>query len=457
MNRTPYHDPDLPRDLGGGLLLRQAVPADAEAMAELNSNTLVDPNAVPPDEGEANWTLDMMSGRHPTTGPADFTVVEEVATGRLVAAMNLISQTWRYDGIPFAVGRPEQVVTRPEYRRRGLVRAQMSVIHRWSAARGELVQGITGIPGFYRQFGYEMALTLEGGRSASVANIPPPPASRAEPFRFRPATVADVGWIAEADAAAGARALVSPLRDEALWRYEIAGKRERNMTRLDLRVIETAEGAPAGRPTGRPVGFVGREWRLVGGQLGVLVAEVRPGVAWLPVAPALLRELWSAGETIAARDGGRMETLTFVLGPEHPLFRAVPLRLAHVDRPYGWYLRVPDVPGFLRHVAPALEARLAGSVATGYTGELKLSFYRNGAVLRFADGRLAAAEPWTPSHEDQGSAGFPGLSFLQLLFGYRSLAELRETYPDCWTESDEAHALLEALFPKRSSNVWPLS
>ena len=60
--------------------------------------------------------------------------------------MNLISQTWAYEGIPFEVGRPELVGTLPEYRNRGLVRAQFEEVHRWSAARGELVQGITGIP-----------------------------------------------------------------------------------------------------------------------------------------------------------------------------------------------------------------------------------------------------------------------------------------------------------------------
>jgi hypothetical protein len=84
--------------------------------------------------------------------------------GRIISSLNLISQTWAYDGIPFAVGRPELVATLPEYRRRGLVRQQMALIHQKSAARGELVQAITGIPWYYRQFGYEMGLDLGGGR-----------------------------------------------------------------------------------------------------------------------------------------------------------------------------------------------------------------------------------------------------------------------------------------------------
>jgi hypothetical protein len=41
-----------------------------------------------------------------------------------------------------------------------------------------------------------------------------------------------------------------------------------------------------------------------------------------------------------------------------------------------------------------------------------------------------------------------------LLFGFRSLDELQHAFPDCWTASDAAHALLPILFPRKDSNVW---
>ena len=118
---------------------------------------------------------------------------------------------------------------------------------------------------------------------------------------------------------------------------------------------------------------------------------------------------------------------------------------------------MPDLPGFLRHVAPALEARLAKSVAAGHTGELKLSFYRDGLRLAFDAGRLTVVEPWMPAHEDGGAAAFPDLTFLQLLFGYRSLDELRGAFVDCWQDGDEPRTLLEALFPKQPSKFWPMA
>jgi hypothetical protein len=137
--------------------------------------------------------------------------------------------------------------------------------------------------------------------------------------------------------------------------------------------------------------------------------------------------------------------------------QAVRDRLPKVVRPYAWYLRVPDLPAFLRHIAAVLEARLARSVAPGYSGELKLSFYRSGLHLTFDAGRLTAAESWRPRPGDDGAAAFPGLTFLQLLFGYRTLDELQAAFSDCWVENDDIRCLLEALFPKQPSSVWPVA
>ena len=117
---------------------------------------------------------------------------------------------------------------------------------------------------------------------------------------------------------------------------------------------------------------------------------------------------------------------------------------------------MPDVPRFLRHIATALERRLAESPLGRYNGELHITLYRGGLHLIFKDGRLMLVEPWSSAsygrHED---AGFPPLVFLQLLFGYRSLDELRFAFPDVWVK-DEAELLLKTLFPKKPSWVLPL-
>ena len=142
-----------------------------------------------------------------------------------------------------------------------------------------------------------------------------------------------------------------------------------------------------------------------------------------------------------------------MLGTEHPVYDAFGDRLPRTVPPYAWYLRVPDLPRFLRRIAPALERRLAESPLAGHCGELKVNFYRDGLRLAFDRGCLTAVEPWQPAHAEEGAAAFPGLIFLQLLFGYRALHELRYAFADCWVEGDEPRELLTALFPKRPSDV----
>jgi hypothetical protein len=439
---------NLPRDLGNGLTLRRSHRADADALADFNKMIFREPPTTEPDELVAALTRDLLRGNHPTFGAGDFTIVEEAATGRIVSSMNLISQTWTYDGIPFGVGRPELVGTEPEYRKRGLIRYQFDVIHTWSAERGEMVQAITGIPHYYRQFGYEMAMDLGGGRQGNAADVAKLKEGETEPYRLRPAVEADLAFILEVDAHAARRNLVYCTRDELLWRYEVWGKSERNGDRLDWFIIESTAG--------EAVGLVGSAFRLWGARLGVNYVELKPDVSWLMVAPSVLRGVKTVGEAVAAREGKILADLFFCLGADHPLCRITSTRLPEARRLYAWYLRVPDLPGFLRHIAPALERRLAQSVAVGHTGELKVSFYREGLRFAFEQGRIVALEPWMPAFADDGSAAFPGQTFLQLLFGYRSVDELRNAFADCWQENDDARNLLEALFPKQSSLFWPV-
>jgi len=437
------------RDLGDGLILRRSTPDDTEALAAFNAR--IHSNAGPehPNVGVAAWTHDLLTGNHPSFDVADFTIVEEARTGAIVSSMSLIAQTWAYDGIPFGVGRPELVGTDPEYRHRGLVRVQFEVIHQWSTERGERLQAITGIPWYYRQFGYEMALNLGGGRVGYRPHIPELKDGEPEPYRVRPATVADLPCMAQLVEHANTRYRVTCVRDAALWHYEAFGKSEQNSNRAVLCLIDAADG--------ESVGFLAHPARLWGSMQVAWVYELQPGVSWVAVTPSVIRYLRTIGEAYATRDQGECGAFGFWLGRTHPVYEAIPNRLPHTRPLYAWYLRVPDLPGFIRHIAPALERRLATSVVAGYTGEVKLSFYRSGLRLVFQQGSLRASEAWQPTPGERGTVAFPDLTFLQLVFGYRTLEELRYAFADCWVEHDDTQAVLEALFPRQDSDVWPIA
>jgi hypothetical protein len=444
--------PERIRGLGDGLIVRRSSPQDAPALQAFNAKIHSELGQNDPDERVGVWTRDLLEKPHPTFSPNDFTIVEDTHSGKIVSSLNLIPQTWTYAGIPFGVGRVELVGTLPEYRKRGLVRAQFEEIHKWSQQRGHQAQMITGIPYYYRLFGYEMALNLGGGRTGYKPDVPKLNDDEQEPFNLRPAEVRDLGFISELYNAGQSRYLVGCVRDEELWRYELNGKSYKNVNRDELRIIESTQG--------QPVGFLAHPFFLWGEKLSATWFEVAPQTSWAAVTPSVVRYLYATGEAYAQQEQKQDQfgAFGFALGAEHPVYQVLQERLPKRRKPYAWYVRVPDLPGFLRHITPVLEQRLAESVLRAHSGELKITFYRSGLRMEFKQGRLATVEEWQPHPQGHsGDAAFPDLTFLQLVFGYRSLEELDYAFPDCWYENEQVFTLLEALFPKQNSDVWGIT
>lgn len=438
----------LPKNLGDGLVLRWAVPADTEALSTFNVRIHSD-DPESPETWLANWTTDLMRGDHPTTNASDFTVVvDENADGKIVSSMNLISQTWLYDGIPFAVGRPELVGTDPDYRRRGLVREQFTAVHAKSAARNEMVQAITGIPWYYRLFGYGMALDLGGGRDFLWDRPGNDKTVEEEPYRVRPAVEADWPLLQTLYKAHNRGSLLARARDEATWRYELTIPHPDSMYARHFFVVETAVSSP------QPVAYV--EYQQIGKSYLVREVGVAPGHSWRAVVLFLTRYFKKLADDLQQKEDKRLRGVYFGLGQGHPIYEAMGRQLEEQRRPYAWYIRVPDLPAFLRHIAPALEKRLANSVLAGHSGTTRVNLYQQQFTLVFENGQLKEVGTYQANVVEDGDIHFPGTTILQLIFGQASRDELNAVHPDCFTRSYEAAVLFNILFPKRPSWVVPM-
>jgi len=444
---------DYQRDLGDGLTLRWSTERDAEEIVHVTSTVFRWGADAPANVQLANMMREAMHGDYPVTGPGDVAVVEDTRRREhpLVAATFLWRQSWSYGGIPFVIGRPEIVATAEDYRNRGLVRAIFSIIHARSEAEGHLVQGITGIPYFYRQFGYEFALDLDTDRVTPLALIPPAAEDKPEPFTFREARLEDLPQLRTWYERQLLSYAVSTPFDEQWWAYQI---HTMPTTQADghwrILTIIDEQAQPCGYVT-----FNNVRWRT---SFSVFDVGTAPGLNLQTLVPPLLRELARRGAVLPAPPNAQeLKSITFKLGRNHPLYTVMGKALAiEQDIPYAWYVRVPNLPAFLRHIAPVLEQRIANSPLVGYSGALHLNFYRGGLRLAFEQGKLTAAENWqAPAWDSPEKAGFPPLVFLQLLFGHRSLDDLRYAFTDVRANED-AVPLLNALFPKGVSWVMPL-
>lgn len=437
------------RDLGDNLVLRHATQDDVEALAQFNSFIHKDLGATDPADEIGWWTRDLMRGDHPTTAAEDFLIVEDTSNGAIASTTCLISQVWKYGGIPFRVGRPELVATNPEYRNKGLVRAQFDELHRWSAERGELAQAITGIRYYYRQFGYEMTLNMPARRVGYKISITPLKTGEEEPYVVRPATDEDIPFVASLVAEAEKRYFITLQRDEEYWRYVMHSISEGSYLHSEFAIIET--------PDGQRIGTFIHGSKLSGGAIKVTLYELTAGVRWAAVTPTVLRYIGKKGNEYEAR-GSKVPFGAFVfeLGDTHPAYGVIMSKLPRKVPNYTYFMRVPDVAAFLRHVAPVLEKRVAESIFEGHTGELKFNFYRSAFKMTFAEGKVGA-ESYTPAHQDDGDLFFPNYTFLHLLFAHLELDDIERVYPDCWAANDEVRALTKVLFPRRDSLATPLS
>ena len=441
------------RELSDGLTLRWSTPEDVEPVASLYAHVYRSSPDAPLNWHVPLWTRDMFSGRHPHIGPHDFAVVEDTSTGAIVASTCLLRYPIAFEGIPIPFGRPEVVATQPEYRNRGLIRAIFELIHAKSAARGDLAQGITGIAHYYRQFGYEYSVPMGTGLTVYFAAIPTGRQHAAEPYSLRKATVEDSALLRRLWEREHLQAAISTPLSAEYYRWVIETEAV-DQWRLYL-IVDV---------TGRSVGYLrlsplrwgpavtvdrddGRGGLAVGGGCAVCVTR-RTGAGRND-------DTGETGDTGARR--GEVPSLE-----RRPSVARCPKR-ACPDQPHLSLFCLPRSvvyprarPRALCHgLTPALERRLASSAQAGYSGELAIDFYRGGLRLALESGKLAVVERWQRPLWGESKIGFPPLLFLQLLFGYRSLHELRSLYPDVWAEG-EAAPVLDVLFPKRQSSLIPL-
>jgi hypothetical protein len=208
---------------------------------------------------------------------------------------------------------------------------------------------------------------------------------------------------------------------------------------------------------GESVGFIGTppiKWK---GLSALTVYELASGFSWSEVTPSVVRFLWQKGEELAEEQKVDQNAFGFFLGETHPVYDVLASKLPKEHKPYAFYIRIPDLCAFIRIIQPVLEKRLKESSFRYHSAELNLCFYRSGLKLVFSKGQLTELEELDYIDPETADACFPPFVIYHLLFGHRNVYELDHAFTDCYTKNTEIKNLLIALFPKKSSHIWPIS
>jgi predicted N-acetyltransferase YhbS len=360
---------------------------------------------------------------HPSMTWADQFFVENAA-GEVVSALCLIPWTWRYGRAEIAVGEMGVVATAEAYRRRGLVRRQVDSFKARLAERGCVLSIIQGIPFYYRQFGYDYVLPLEGGWRLELRQAP---AAHEMGHSLRPAAFDDLPALEQLYAKTVRPLTIHSVRTPDIWRYLLEPYTTPVADSHQTWLVCAADGSVAGYARLPEFHF--------GDELVVDEAALISADAGLALLAHLRRQA----------EGAAQPFIRLNLPASNDLVQMARPYGAVSEGTYSWQIYVPDMAALLRAIGPALEDRLAASLYAGLTREVGINFYRDGLVLRFEQGRLRAVA----ALEGQGQAdlSLPSWAFVPLVLGHRTLDELRITYPDTnWRGA--SRLLLETLFPR---------
>ena len=407
---------DVEEHLGDGLVLHPVRDArDASRYIALNEAIVREGNIA-----------DRLLHRHPEASYDDYVLVEDTGTGQAVSTTGLIPWRCTYEGVTLETAMLEMVVTHPDYRRRGLVRAQINHFHRLAEARNFDLCVIQGIPHYYRQYGYAYALDHTPCEALPAWRIPGGWTDEASPYTLRPATAEDADTLAAFYRDATRDLAFSVQRTADYWRYIV------QYTRPQTRIVtDTREN--------RAVGYI---CTLPPGQ-HLQISE--SAIFDYETGMAILRQL-------KAEAPGEVQ----IVGPASaPLPRIARSLGSHRPTPYQWLWRIPDIARLLTKIAPVLEARLARAGCGALTVDLRLNLYRKAFILHIERGALRV-EPvgfvGASLGEEGGDLAIPADAFIRLLFGYRPLDALRDAWPDIMVKA-ETRYLWETLFPLMESFV----
>ena len=432
-----------PIELQGNFLLRQSTLSDLSQLSDFNSKI----HSFVPDHEVTipAMTKDLLEGTCPSVESDSFTLVIDNASKKIVSAMALIPQTWSYGGIDFKVGRPELVGTDPEFRGKGFIREQFKVLHQRSKNLGHLAQAISGIPLFYRQFGYEFAIPAGGGRFGSISRLKNNPVSSTNELVIRDARLEDLAWIEKCYQSDCTNYLVTCKRDLENWQYELVSKSQNHIHKMEIRVISLQNNSPVGF-------FVCHKPFSQTTEKTAVLYGILPKYSWWKITPFVLDFLTTQGKKDAELLGGTLDVIGLELGENHPSYSVCGDVLTKKIDPGAWYFRIDDMVSFIHLISPVLQKRIHDSGFSGYQGELRMSLNGRGISLIVKNGVIENVASYSLKTWEDADAAFPNLTFHQMLLGFRTLGDIQYAYPDCWCHEETAD-LVKILFPQSPSNV----
>ncbi|KAF9130381.1 hypothetical protein BGW39_003130 [Mortierella sp. 14UC] len=453
-------------DLGDGLIMRWSTNTDSKNVEELVGETYkwkVFGPSLDPGETPGHNQL-FKAGECGTMSEFNYALVEDTkrSDGKnpIVACVSIHRLRVYCGSVKLFFGKPELIATDIEYKNRGLAkRLIFEMIHLESEARGDTLQFISGIPNFYRQFGYCAPMAQEPSRTST---LPSQAKDKTEPITLRRAAAADIPYLITKSAPD----IVSPYTTVGLlygpeyWQYTVHDfleikQSEHDVARDTFILVREA--------TDKDVNFVVAS-HVFGLKLEAFVLDKD---VYLHGALAVRKAYLEAkkAKTTNLEAAKAINTASFPMALQihsnHPAIALLEHLLAPAPTKPGnrLYVCIDDYPQLIRLVAPELEKRLENSPLAGLSGKLQRNFFHKvegnkgkGLEMELKEGKIVEVKNWAkplPEQEVEDylalkargeedkiptlyEATLAPLTFSNLLTGDQSLDDLKWSYGETY-------------------------
>jgi len=257
------------------------------------------------------------------------------------------------------------------------------------------------------------------------------PEQKDDGYTIRLATVADIPRLMEEDESYRARYALSAFRSEAHWTYQLTEGLKTEYGSAYW-IVEHEENGEF---------FYGRVPREGFGE-GLIISEVSEEIS-----DGALTSLFAFCKQKAIAQ--QKPYIRLNVHNESVAGKTAVSLGAKQGTPYAWQIKFPDIARYLTTIAPLLEQRIQASPFKGFSGTIRLDFYKIAIDLVWKMGVLESVG--MGEGECENTFSISADLFPALCLGHRTWQELAYIRPDIFPSSAKNGRLIETLFPSKTA------
>ena len=403
-------------------------------------------------------TCDILLHEHKAMASEDFFLIEDTATGDFLATVCLIPWEISFDGTELRAAMLEMVLSHPQHRKLGLIRKLILHFQSVVEQRGYDISIITGIPYYYRQYGYTYGLDYESMEALPAACLYSEISAADGQYTLRKAVSKET---AAEDGQYILRKAVSMETAAEDGQYIL--RKAVSMDVPDLDRLYSKSRCDKNIFIRRPLEYWKYLIEKAKFDVRLLVDTGRNTIeGYFMVRENPAEQRIDILESAFADAKSCLAGLILLKSKAVTEFRIISYEKDHLTslarksgsrtvRKTQWLLKTKDHARFLEKIRPVLEKRLAAAGFGRLTKDVTVNFFRYAIRICIRDGEIRSIEPVGFLDSSMGADGgdlcIPNDAFVRLLFGYRNLEELWDAWPDIVVK-EGSRPVLEALFPK---------